>query len=450
MGESASENHQLERLIRQRDWKRPEVAARVNAAYEEITGKQGCYDAEKIRQLARGITRWPTQGYRLALEQTFGVTAAELGFYNPRAKAAKVSQTGTDVCADLLLGWGGEEVDEVQRRELLRAMAVLTAASPVIVAALNAEELERTIRAAASPSRVDAAVLDNIQTILNQARLQDDLLGPQAAIRTTLTQVDIAEALLNGYKGPYESRLQSLRSKVSISAGWQLFDLGRDELARNHFATARDTADEARDHAAGAMALAEWSGMTEEVGKPVEAADQAAGAERRAARTEDPLLRAHAAGIAALALAKSGPDYRADAQSALARADSFDVTTARTPEESLAYFCTPGHIARMRAKALRLIGDLPGAIGAARESLRLQAVRDRAASHILLGTIYIDAGDLDAGVASILDGAEAEAANASARLSGQLLDARTLVHVRAPGSASARKLDRRMEELQLI
>jgi hypothetical protein len=82
--------------------------------------------------------------------------------------------------------------------------------------------------------------------------------------------------------------------------------------------------------------------------------------------------------------------------------------------------------------------------------LRLQAVRDRAASHILLGAIHVDAGNLDAGLSAILDGAEAEAANGSARVSGQLQNARTLVHIRAPGSEAARKLEARMTELQLI
>ncbi|WP_306360417.1 M48 family metallopeptidase [Nocardia sp. CC227C] len=450
MSEPSRENLRFDRLMEERGWKRTEVAAMVNAAYEVITGKEGCYDADKIRQIARGTLMWPTKGYRLALEKAFGVTATELGLYNPRAATAKPSQTGTSVHADLLLGWGGEEVDEVQRRELLRAIAVLTASSPAIVAALNADELERTIRAAASPNRVDGAVLDNVQAILNAARLQDDLLGPQAAIRTTLTQVDITEALLRGYEGSLASRLMSLRSKVSTSAGWQLFDLGRKESAVDHFEKARDVADEARDYAASAMALAEWSGMTEEVGRPIEAADQAAAAEFRAARTGDPHLQAHAAGISALALAKSGPEYHADARAALARADSFDVSTTRTPDESLAYFCTPGHIARMRAKALRQIGDLPAAIDAARESLRLQAVRDRAASHILLGTIYVDAGQLDAGIESISTGAEVDADNGSARLSGQLLDARNLVHVRAPGSTSARRLDARLTQLQIV
>ncbi len=336
----------------------------------------------------------------------------------------------------------------MQRRELIRAIAVITAAAPAITAALSAEEVERTIRAVATPRRVDAAVLDNIEAMLNQARLQDDLLGPQAAIRTTLTQVDIAEALLSGPRDPLERRLKSLRSKISTSAGWQLFDLGRTSLAEEHFETARDVADEIGDDAAGAMAMAEWSGMTEEIGKPAVAADQAAAAETRASRSGDPLLRAHTAGIAALAQAKAG--HPSDTRQALTRADSFDVTARRTPEESLAYFCTAGHIARMRAKALRQIGDLTAAIDAAQESLRLQAVRDRAASHILLGTIYIDAGNLDAGLDSILAGAKAEAANGSVRVSGQLQAARTLVHVRAPGSDAARKLDARMEELKLI
>ncbi|MFE3960751.1 hypothetical protein ACFXPS_42070 [Nocardia sp. NPDC059091] len=450
MSEPVGDNRELKQLISQRDWTYQQVADRVNAIYGRITGKPGCYDGETIRQLLRRERRWPTKNYRLALEETFGVTTAELGFYNPRAKRAKLSQTGTHVLPDLPLVWGSEEVDDVQRRELLRAIAVLTAASPAIVAALNSDELERTIRAAASPQRVDDAVLDNIQTLLNAARLQDDLLGPQAAIPTTLTQVDIAEALLQGYEGPFVSRLQSLRSRVSTSAGWQLFDLGRTDLAADHFKEARDAADKAGDHAAGAMALAEWSGMTEEIGTPEEAVDQALAAEARAARSGDPLLRAHVAGITALAMAKAGTDFHGEARSALTRSEGFDVTISRTPEESLAYFCTPGHIARMRAKALRQMGDLPAAITAANESLRLQAVRDRAASHILLGTIYIDAGELDAGIDSILRGATEEAKNASARLSGQLLDARTLVRVRAPGSEAARKLDTRLEELQLI
>lgn len=448
MGSVGRRNHQLVALIERHNWRRREVVEKVNATYEQITGKPGAYDEEAIRRLISGATRWPTEGYRRALEQTFGTTAAGLGLYNPRAVSAKSSQTGT--CVEAALRWteGGKEVDEVQRRELMRAIAVITAAAPAITAALSADEVERTIRAVATPRRVDAAVLDNIEAILNQARLQDDLLGPQAAIRTTLTQVDVAEALLAGPRDPLERRMKSLRSKISTSAGWQLFDLGRTGLAEEHFETARDIADEIDDDAAGAMAMAEWSGMTEEVGKPAVAADQAAAAEIRATRSGDPLLRAHTAGITGLAQAKAG--HASDTRQALTRADSFDIARSCTPEESLAYFCTAGHIARMRAKALHQIGDLTAAIAAAQESLRLQAVRDRASSHILLGTIYVDADDLDAGLSAILDGAEAEAANGSARVSSQLKNARTLVHVRAPGSQAARKLDARIAELQLL
>ncbi|MBB5913183.1 tetratricopeptide (TPR) repeat protein [Nocardia transvalensis] len=438
-------NRQIARLIEQRHWKRWEVVDRVNAAYEQITGKPGAYSEESIRRLVSGVTRWPTEAYRRALEQTFGATTAELGLYNPRAARVKPSQTGTGVDAALRWNWGGEEVDEMQRRELMRAIAVLTAAVPAITAVLSADEVERTIRAIAAPRRVDGGVLDNIEAMLNQARIQDDLLGPQAAIGTTLTQSNVAEALLAGSTGALGYRLKSLRSKIATSAGWQLFDLGRTDTAAEHFEKARDIADEIGDDAAGAMAMAEWSAMTEEIGKPSVAADQAAAAEIRATRSGDPLLRAHTAGISALAQAKAG--HAMDTRAALGRADSFDITESRTPEQSLAYFCTPGHIARMRAKSLHQIGDLGAAIEAAEESLRLQAVRDRAASHILLGTIYVDAGNLDAALDEILLGAEA--AN-SARVSGQLQNARTLIHVRAPGSEVARTLDARMQELQQI
>ncbi|MET7774069.1 hypothetical protein [Nocardia sp. NPDC005366] len=449
MGSAGRRNLRLETLIARQGWKRSDVVDKVNTAYELLTGKPGAYDEEAIRRLLRGVTRWPTEGYRRALEQTFGVPAADLGLYNPRASRAKPSQTGTGAEAALRWNEGGEEVDEVHRRELMKAIAVITAAAPAITAALNTDEVERTIRAVATPRRADSAVLNNIEAMLNQARLQDDLLGPQAAIRTTLTQVDITEALLtSGPQDPLERRLKSLRSKVSTSAGWQLFDLGRVNLAEKHFEAARDAADEVGDDSAGAMALAEWSAMTEEIGKPAVAADQATAAETRANRSGDPLLRAHTAGITALAQAKAG--HEGDTRRALARAEAFDVSTPRTPAESLAYFCTAGHIARMRAKALHQIGDVTAAIEAAQESLRLHAVRDRAASHILLGTVYIDAGDLDSGLNAIIAGVEAEAAIGSARISGQLQRARTLVHVRAPGSKAARTLDARIEALQVI
>ncbi|MGO4649916.1 hypothetical protein AB4305_34120 [Nocardia sp. 2YAB30] len=90
-------NRQLAQLIERRDWKRREVVDKVNAAYEQITGKPGACDEEAIRRLVSGVTRWPTEGYRRALEQTFDATATELGLYNPRAARAKHSQTGTGV-----------------------------------------------------------------------------------------------------------------------------------------------------------------------------------------------------------------------------------------------------------------------------------------------------------------------------------------------------------------
>ncbi|NKY88756.1 hypothetical protein [Nocardia veterana] len=103
MTSAGRRNHQLEELIARRDWKRREVAERINAAYEQITGKPGAYDEEAVRRLVRGVTRWPTEGYRRALAETFGVTAAELGLYN----LARCERNARKLVRGLMLPYAG-------------------------------------------------------------------------------------------------------------------------------------------------------------------------------------------------------------------------------------------------------------------------------------------------------------------------------------------------------
>ncbi|MEU1984175.1 hypothetical protein [Nocardia sp. NPDC019395] len=59
-------------------------------------------------------------------------------------------------------------------------------------------------------------------------------------------------------------------------------------------------------------------------------------------------------------------------------------------------------------------------------------------------------GELEAGVQSIIAGAEEGTASASSRLTDQLAAARRSVRLRAPKSEAARTLDQHLVALQLV
>ncbi|QLY28804.1 hypothetical protein [Nocardia huaxiensis] len=438
---ASSRNDQLERQIRQRGWTRREVADAVNQAHELLTGRAGAYSEERVRRLVRGEITWPHPHYRRALEHVFGVAATELGLFNGRRTRAEPP------AARMRPGGAGRppEAGQTNRRDVMKAITLLTTVPPAMITDVNAPDgLERIAGAVSAPRRADAVVLDTIETIVDQAKLQDDRLGPRAAIGTVLTQAHLTEALLADAGSAQRPRLLSLRSRIGSSIGWQSYDLGHAEAATGHFQIARAAADECGDHAAGALAMAEWSCMAVDTDSPLAAADLAAGAEVRASDTDDPRLRAHTAAVLAVALARLG--CASETRSALNRAGRYDVAEVADPADSLAYFCTPAHLARMRARALRSIGDLDAALDAASESVALQPRRDLTSAHILLGALYLDTGRLDAAVETIIAGLDAGAGPNSPRVTTRLRATWKDIRRLAPGSAPVRKLDQRLAE----
>lgn len=322
----------------------------------------------------------------------------------------------------------------------MKAIAVLGAASP---AALVCADPERLINSAAAPRHADDAALDTIETIVNHAKIQDDLLGPNAAIGTILSQARLTDSLLIDISPRLRDRALTLRCHIGVSAGWQCFDLGHHDAAAAHFTLAREAADEASAHGGAAMAMAEWSWGAGAIAATALAADLAAAAESRAASVSDARLRAHTAAIAGVALARIG--NTAGAHAALTRAAMPDIDPVAGPAESIAYFCTPAHIARLRGEALRNTGDLTGAIGAANESIALRSHRDSAEAHLLLGTLHLDADNVDAAVDAFLTAIESAAH--SPRLADQLRIAVTSAAKRVPSSSAAQLLNERLDRL---
>src|SRR5262249_33228251 len=118
----------------------------------------------------------------------------------------------------------GDWVPAVNRRELLRLLRwAATTFAAAHVTGLNTDEQERVTRAIAIPSRVDAQVIDHIETMLQHCKRQEDALGPQAVLQTVLAQRQLVDTLLTECPDSLRPRLLSVYSNMSSSVGTYYF-----------------------------------------------------------------------------------------------------------------------------------------------------------------------------------------------------------------------------------
>ncbi|WP_236576375.1 helix-turn-helix domain-containing protein [Streptomyces sp. HF10] len=76
-------NLALRRRLDQLGLTQDELAARLNAALQEITGRPGEISSRTVRNLLNGSSRRPIGRTCAALERVFGCPVADLGFRAP-------------------------------------------------------------------------------------------------------------------------------------------------------------------------------------------------------------------------------------------------------------------------------------------------------------------------------------------------------------------------------
>lgn len=217
-----------------------------------------------------------------------------------------------------------EWADTMKRRGLLQLLgwaATTVAASPV--SGLDTEEQERLAQAIASSSRVDAQVIDHIETMLQHCKRQDDALGPQAVLHTVLAQRQLVRALLADCPAVLRPRLLSVHSNMSSSAGFYFFNLDDAASAMHYCDQARAAAQEARNTELAVYALCNMSYFASWDGKAHAGIDFAAAAQSLAGKTGDVLLRVCAADRAGTAYAVDGQYKECMAEFDRARAGLF-------------------------------------------------------------------------------------------------------------------------------
>lgn len=316
----------------------------------------------------------------------------------------------------------GEWASTMNRRKLLRLLgwaASIVAAAPV--SGLDPDEQERLVQAIALPRRVDAPVIDHIETMLQHCKRQEDALGSRMVLDTVLTQRRLIHGLLADCPERHRPRLLSVYSDMSTSIGYYFFDLNDLDSARYYCDQARVAAHDAGNPDLGIYALCEMSYFASWQGKASASIDLVASAESLLTKTDDPLMRVGVAQRAATAYATDG-QYKA-CMVKLERAHDSLVSAGQVPVESPLYFYNEGYLISHRSECLLRLGKPQEAAASASAGLRLydkSFVDGYAVCTLHLGNARLQAGEIDEATRIISGAASLAAQTHSARLVKEL------------------------------
>jgi tetratricopeptide (TPR) repeat protein len=154
------------------------------------------------------------------------------------------------------------EAFEARISELERRIFLLLTGGAVVAPTLGwlASSSERLALALDRPSRLDAAILDELADRLATYHHLDDELGSAQVSALVLGYLHTVDELLKGsLTEETRTRLTSLAGEAASLAGWLFHDLGQDQAAESHLRLAHRAANEAGDQALAAFALGRLS-----------------------------------------------------------------------------------------------------------------------------------------------------------------------------------------------
>ncbi|MFF1417977.1 XRE family transcriptional regulator [Streptomyces sp. NPDC058280] len=211
------ENRELAAAMAELEMGQAELARRLNAETQQLTGKEGSLTDRDIRRYLRGETEWPQHKQRIGLERVLGRPATELGFI-PRSRRARQAQAE----------------DPLHRRTFLVTAtgSVVAAAAPARLSRLGQSDSDRFHREYAELLRDDSRLggarrIENTAVEL-AARVQSSLAGGGASDRI-------------------RRQMYRLASDVTCLAAFAAIDASAPQRARAHLDKALTLAGLARD-----------------------------------------------------------------------------------------------------------------------------------------------------------------------------------------------------------
>lgn len=214
------ENTRFAAHLRATGLSQEELADRLNAHIQVLTGRPGSITSRHIRNWLTGKTRWPQERQRLALRAEFGSDAYELGF-KPRNSAAVHVFTAE--------GPADTDPEEIVKRRHFTVAGT---------AAIGGSALPGTGAAAIPLPRFGMAQVDALEKAFDRLIRDDDGTGATARLEAeALAFSEQALALLlSGGMLPerVRSRIYALASSFTGFAVWAAVDRCRPEHAQRY------------------------------------------------------------------------------------------------------------------------------------------------------------------------------------------------------------------------
>ncbi|MGX2996968.1 Tat pathway signal protein [Streptomyces sp. JNUCC 64] len=188
-----------------------QIAEALNRRVASHTGRYGKLLDRHIRNWVTGKTTWPQARYRRALEEEFGCTVAELGFYPSPPRKAAPSQASVE--------------DTVKRRQFTASAGALAATTA----------LPRTTTS--STPRIGMTDVNRLEEAFTQVITDDDARGGGAQLESRA--IDFAKIAIGMQENGVASqrvrqRLYYFAAAFTGSALWAAIEDQATERARNH------------------------------------------------------------------------------------------------------------------------------------------------------------------------------------------------------------------------
>jgi tetratricopeptide (TPR) repeat protein len=363
-----------------------------------ITSEVSCSDDE-------GVAQPPSLAQFGPARDLAALVAAILALFTAAANGVNAGEGYNELLMSLR-----RLVDKMNRRDLVQLFGLTATTSFACpwLQGLEPDEQERVAAAIITPERVDAQVLTHIESVLFDAVLSNDKLGPRAALHTVLAQQKILQAMMAECPDELRPRLLSVFGNSLRIAGWIFFNAGDLSATRQYYEQARVGAHEAQDWELATMVLVNSSLAAESSGKPAMAVDYAVAAQTWAKQAHHAGLSAIAYDIGACAFAAMG-----DHSATMRNLDSTQTYLPECSDQAPPSFYTyneGAHVAR-RGKCLLGLGRTADAVQTIGESLTLYAEWpdfpyrniNIAMAKLDLSAAHVQAGDVDEGAAVLAD-----------------------------------------------
>ena len=193
----------------------------------------------------------------------------------------------------------------VSRRELMYKLSAVFAAAATgpLFSVLDPDEQQHVTRMAQDPSGFDEPTLRYCEGMVLHLAQQDNVLGPQLTLHSTMGYRQLAEQLAKAAPDRFQQRAISAYADVTALLGWLCFNMGDYQGTQYYYEEARSAAHDAQNVELVTYILCAMSQSATSQGKPRVGIDHAVAAAVWAQQTNSPLAQGYVAEVAVKAYA---------------------------------------------------------------------------------------------------------------------------------------------------